>query len=212
MKAKNFTQIKEVVDKLNIDVSDDMIDRLIETVFKTEATQSNHDLQQWVYVDLHSDFVKKTDLDEEIDWEDLKYWLKGDHGKFFFLKVYHPEVNGYHCDVNEFFKDISDLQKIDGIYSYDFVSIKDVIVLDHIDGTELPFMRLLYSVETPKNASIDQVGIAIGDKKISPLDNKFILFDASTQHEAWNHTNSWWKFFIIDISLSHILDDTKHDL
>lgn len=193
-----LTEIKSTFDKLKINLSDTVIQDLLEVLFKTESVQPDHDLQQWVYVDLQSDFVKKTDLIEEIDWEDLKYWLKGERGKFLFIKVHHPETDSYKCNVDSFFKSAEDLQKIEGIYSYDFVSIKDVIVLDHNDGKDLPFIRLMCSLETP-NADIDQLGFSVEGEIISPVDNKFILFDPSKQHEAWNHTNQWWKFFIVDI-------------
>jgi hypothetical protein len=199
-----LTEIKSTFDKLKINLSDTVIQDLLEVLFKTESIQPNHDLQQWVYVDLQSDFVKKTDLIEEIDWEDLKYWLKGERGKFLFIKTHHPETDSYKCNVDSFFKSAEDLQKIEGIYSYDFVSIKDVIVLDHNDGADLPFMRLMCSLETPSGADIDQLGFSVEGEIISPVNNKFILFDPSKQHEAWNHTNQWWKFFIIDIKRSYL--------
>ena len=56
-----LNEIKSIFDNLKINLSDTVIQDLLEVLFKTESVQPDHDLQQWVYVDLQSDFVKKTD-------------------------------------------------------------------------------------------------------------------------------------------------------
>jgi hypothetical protein len=204
MIAKNFNEIEKVIADSTLDVTDNSVNQLLTQLFETVDSHRDHEKQCWVYVDLASDYIKKSDLIEELDWVDINNWLKGDQGQFYFLKVYHPYSQLQLTTTDNFFNKLSQLKNIPGIYSYDFVAIKDVVVLDHDDGKDLPFMRLLYTTELPDDASIDNIGFDIEGTVISPSKEKFILFDPSKTHRAWNHTKQWWKFLIIDIKKGSI--------
>lgn len=204
MIAKNLNKIVKIIAESTVDVTDNAVDKLLTQLFTTVNSHNDHEKQCWVYVDLASDYIKKSDLIEELDWRDIDNWLKGTRGKFSFFKLYHPQHQCQSELIDRVFNQLASLKSIDGIYSYDFVTIQDVIVLDHDDGKDLPFMRLLYTAELPDDASIENVGIDIEGTVISPATEKFILFDPSKTHRAWNHSKQWWKFFIIDIDKESI--------
>lgn len=204
MIAKNFNEIEKVITESALDVTDSSVNQLLTQLFKTVDSHRDHEKQCWVYVDLASDYIKKSDLIEELDWVDINNWLKGDQAQFYFLKVYHPYSQLQLTATDNFFNEVSQLKNIQGIYSYDFVAIKDVVVLDHDDGKDLPFMRLMYTLELPDDTSIENIGFDIEGKIISPATEKFILFDPSKTHRVWNHSKQWWKFFIIDINKGSI--------
>jgi hypothetical protein len=199
-----LNKIQKVVTESVLSTAVNTVDNLLSELFKTVDSHNDHEKQCWVYVDLASDYIKKSDLIEEIDWVDINNWLKGKHGKFYFLKVYHPHSKLQLTITDNFFNELASLKKIESIYSYDFVAIQDVVVLDHDDGKDLPFIRLMYTVELPDDTSIENIGFDIEGTVISPATEKFILFDPSKTHRAWNHSKQWWKFFIIDIDKGSI--------
>lgn len=206
-RLQNFNQIKKIFDNLSIDVSDQKINELFDSLFKYTGTHDVHELQHWIYIDLNSDFVKKTDTIEDIDWEDLNNSMSGIKGDFisgmYWIKIFRPDIPGFYSEeIENFFIDLNELKLINGIHFYDLAAIKDVKILDHNDPPEVGIadLRLLYSIDVPEEFDEQKLGFKYEGQIVSPAKEKFILFDQNRIHSAWNYTGKWWKFFVIDIN------------
>lgn len=202
----NFTKIKQIVDDSVLDLTDSSLSILWNELYKSTHTHMDHSRQHWVYVDLNSDYVKKTDTIEEIDWDDLNHCVAGRPGNFtsgfWWIKILRPNISEfYNKDISDYFSSMNEIKSIDGLHAFDLAAIKDAEIVPHTDPPESGYTayRLLCSVDVPLETDSEKLGFKCGDDVYSPLTHKYILFDQDVVHSAWNHTGQWWKFFVIDI-------------